>query len=62
MMQSSLPRSVVALLDITRAKLAGAIVRNDEDLEGAEIKIGVGNDTIVREMDRFIVTRSGGAV
>ncbi len=59
MMQSSLPRSVVALLDITRAKLAGDIVRNEDDLEGAEIRIGIGNDTVVREMGRFIVRRNG---
>lgn len=58
MMQSSLPRSVVALLDITRAKLSGSIVRNEDDLEGSEILIGTSKDTVVREMNRFIIKQN----
>lgn len=40
MSPASLPRTVVALLDTTRAKLAGHIVRNSEILDNAKIKIG----------------------
>ena len=59
MMPSSLPRSVVALLDTTKAKLAGSIVRNDEQLDGSEIHIGKNGDIVVRELGRFIVRRRG---
>jgi len=59
MMSSSLPRSVVALLDTTKAKLAGSIVRNDEQLDGAEIHIGINGDIVARELGRYIVRRSG---
>jgi hypothetical protein len=55
MIPASLPRSVVALLDTTRARLAGAIVRNDEELDNSEISIGVRDDTIVRSFGRFVV-------
>jgi hypothetical protein len=55
MVPASLPRSVVALLDTTRARLAGAIVRNEEDLDNAEISIGVRDDRIVRSFGRFVV-------
>ena len=58
-MPSSLPRSVVALLDTTKAKLAGSIVRNDEQLDGSEIHIGKNGDIVVRELGRFIVRRRG---
>lgn len=59
MMPSSLPRSVVALLDTTKAKLAGSIVRNDEQLDGSEIQIGINGDIVVRELGQFIVRRRG---
>ena len=61
MMSSSLPRSVVALLDTTKAKLAGSIVRNDEQLDGAEIHIGINGDIVARELGRYIIRRSGDA-
>lgn len=54
-----LPRTVVALLDATRARLSGRIVRDEELLEGAEIRIGRRNEAIVRELGRFIVQREG---
>lgn len=60
MIPASLPRSVVALLDTTRAKLAGAVVRNEEALEGSEISLGVRNDVIVRNFDTFVVRRRVG--
>jgi hypothetical protein len=59
MMPSSLPRSVVALLDTTKAKLAGSIFRNDEQLDGSEIQIGINGDIVVRELGQFIVRRRG---
>ena len=55
MLPASLPRAVVALLDTTRARLAGRIVRNEELLDGAELRIGLRNDVIVRQTGRFVV-------
>lgn len=57
---ASLPRSVVALLDTTRAKLAGAVVRNEEALEGGEIELGIRSDVIVRNFGTFVVRRRDG--
>jgi hypothetical protein len=55
MLRASLPRTVVALLDTTRARLSGRIVRNEELLDGSEIHIGLRGDVIVRELKKFIV-------
>jgi hypothetical protein len=55
MLPASLPRPVVALLDATRARLAGQLVRNDELLEDAEIKIGTKGDLISLDQDGFVV-------
>lgn len=55
MVPASLPRSVVALLDTTRARLAGAVVRDEEALEGSEIHLGIRNDMIVRSFGTFVV-------
>jgi hypothetical protein len=55
MLPASLPRTVVALLDTTRARLAGRIVRDEELLDGCEIHIGRRGDVIVRELRKFIV-------
>lgn len=55
MMPASLPRAVVALLDTTRARLAGRIVRDEALLDGAEIRIATKEDVIVRQMDDFVV-------
>lgn len=60
MIPASLPRSVVALLDTTRAKLAGAVVRNEDALEGSEIELGLRNDVIVRNFGTFVVRRRDG--
>ena len=57
MVPASLPRSVVALLDTTRAKLAGAVVRNEETLEGSEIRLGIRDDVIVRNFGTFVVQK-----
>lgn len=57
MMPASLPRPVVALLDTTRARLAGHIVRDEELLDGGEIRIGLRHDVIVRELGQFLVRR-----
>lgn len=43
---ASLPRPVIALLDTARARLAGHIVRDDELLENAAIKVGRDGTTI----------------
>ena len=55
MLSASLPRTVVALLDTTRARLAGRIVRDEEQLDGAEVRIGVRNEVIVRELGKFLL-------
>lgn len=60
MVPASLPRSVVALLDTTRAKLAGAVVRDEEELVGSEIQLGVRDDIIVRSFGTFTVRKGAG--
>jgi hypothetical protein len=55
MLPASLPRPVVALLDTTRARLGGQIVRNEELLEAGEILIGRSSDVIVRDCGQFLV-------
>lgn len=55
MLPASLPRTVVALLDTTKAKLAGKIVRDEDALDGAELKIGLRHEVIVRELGEFVV-------
>lgn len=59
MVASSLPRSVVALLDTTRAGLAGAIVRDEDALEGSEIRIGNRDEVIVRTFGNFVIRKEG---
>jgi hypothetical protein len=53
MLEASLPRTVIALLDATRARLAGRIVRDEDQLDGAEIELGIRNERIVRELQGF---------
>lgn len=60
MVPASLPRSVVALLDTTRAKLAGVVVRSEDALEGCEIELGIRNDVIARNFGEFVVRRRRG--
>jgi hypothetical protein len=59
MIPASLPRAVVALLDTTRGRLAGHVVRDEESLQGSEIRIGIRNDVIIRENDEFVISWEG---
>lgn len=52
-----LPRTVVALLDAIRARLSGRIVRDEDSLEGAEIRVGLRSESIVRELGQFVIQR-----
>lgn len=54
---ASLPRTALALLDTTRARLGGRVVRDEDLLEGSEIRIGLRNEAIVRELGRFLVRK-----
>lgn len=51
---ASLPRTVVALLDTTRARLAGPIVRDPEILRRAKIRIGADGTVIAKSWDGFV--------
>lgn len=51
---ASLPRTVVALLDTTRARLSGPIVRDQEILMEARIRIGSGGTEIVSSWNGFV--------
>jgi len=55
MLPASLPRPVVALLDTTRARLAGLIVRDDEAIDESEIHVGARGEIISRELGEFVV-------
>lgn len=57
MLPASLPRPVVALLDTTRARLAGTVVRDEEMLDGAEMRIGTRDTVISRELGEFVVLK-----
>lgn len=59
MMPASLPRPVVALLDTTRARLAGSLVRDEDRLDGAEIHIGSRDEFLEWQSGGFIVRREG---
>ena len=50
---ASLPRTVGALLDATRARLAGPIVRDKEILERASIRIGTSGVVVEERRQRF---------
>jgi hypothetical protein len=55
MLPASLPRPVVALLDATRARIGGLVVRDEDKLDGAEIRV---RDTVItRELGAFVVTQ-----
>jgi hypothetical protein len=53
---ASLPRTVVALLDTTRAKLAGPIVRDRAALEDSLVRLGGGGTIVAQTWDGFVVT------
>ncbi|MDX1221179.1 hypothetical protein GOL85_05545 [Sinorhizobium medicae] len=56
---ASLPRTVLALLDTTRARLSGPIVRDSAVLEGARIRIGSSGASVVQRRSGFGVRREG---
>ena len=56
---ASLPRNVVALLDTTRSRLAGTIVRDKEAIDSSEIRIGAVGTVISKSYDGFIGNRIG---
>lgn len=58
---ASLPRTVLALLDTTRARLAGPIVRDRAVLDRARVRIGRGGTTIVQRRTGFAARKDGGA-
>lgn len=53
---ASLPRTVVALLDTTRARLSGPIVRDKEILMDSRIRLGIDGTEIGRSWDGFVAT------
>lgn len=53
MLAASLPRGVVASLDAARARLAGRVVRDEEALDGAEMRIGIRDERIAIEYGTF---------
>jgi hypothetical protein len=56
---ASLPRTVLALLDTTRARLSGPIVRDREILDRARIRIGTGGVEIEERRLGFVSHRGG---
>jgi hypothetical protein len=61
MLEATLPRTVLALLDTTKARLSGRIVRDEDALDGAEMSIGLREERIVRKLGKFHVRRSTGS-
>jgi hypothetical protein len=57
---SSLPKSVLALLDTTRSRLSGPIVRDNEILERAKIRLGSDGLAVVRRRSIFSSYQDGG--
>lgn len=56
---ASLPRNVVALLDTTKSRLSGAIVRDKETIDSSEIMIGSDGTVISKSYEGFIGNRNG---
>lgn len=56
---ASLPRSVVALLDTTKARLAGPIVRDPRALERAQLRIGASGTTVMVRRSVFSLGKDG---
>lgn len=61
MSPASLPRTVVALLDTTKARLSGPIVRDEEVLEESMIRIGADGTEIGRTWGGFVLARGAAA-
>lgn len=57
---ASLPRTVLALLDTTRARLSGPIVRDPEILDRAGLRIGTGGVVVEERRQGFVARRDGG--
>ena len=58
MVPASLPRAVVALLDTTKARLAGVAVRDADMLDGADIRIGMRDTVISPQLGGFVVSKT----
>jgi len=56
---ASLPRTVVALLDTTRARLSGSIVRDEKVLSRSKIRIGTSGTVIERYRGTFVSRNEG---
>jgi hypothetical protein len=56
--QSSLPRSVLAMLDTTRARMAGSIVRDRGTMDRPTIHLGEAT-VITRQRGQFVANRRG---
>lgn len=56
---ASLPRSVLALLDTTRARLSGPIVRDRMILDQARIRIGSSGQEVVQRRSGFAARKEG---
>jgi hypothetical protein len=56
---ASLPRTVLALLDTTRARLSGSIVRDRAVLDRARISIGSAGTSVFQRRTRFATQRGG---
>ncbi|EJM17148.1 hypothetical protein PMI22_03695 [Pseudomonas sp. GM21] len=54
---ASLPRTVLALLDTTKARLSGSIVRDEELLEHAKIRIGSDGTVVARSWDGLVARK-----
>jgi hypothetical protein len=59
MSMASLPRTVLALLDTTRARLSGPIVRDKIILDRARIRIGSTDTSVVQRRSGFGVRKEG---
>ncbi|KVP29751.1 hypothetical protein [Burkholderia ubonensis] len=57
---AALPRTVVALLDTTKARLSGPIVRDPDVLADARIRIGMDGTEIGKSWDGSFVSAHGG--
>lgn len=56
---ASLPRTVLALLDTTKARLSGPIVRDEELLDHAKIRVGADGTVIARSWDGLVAQKEG---
>ena len=56
---ASLPRTVLALLDTTRARLSGSIVRDADILDRAGLRIGTGGVVVEERRQGFVARREG---